>query len=243
MARETTQDTAPRENDTLMFREGVIRAVQSPLGLFTLVILVAEVLLGAIAGTSDQATRATISVGMTVLLVTLVVVVGVVAVFRPEALGAHRGSAKAAGKGSELIPVGIPIGSARASARLRSIVGRWSGEARQQYKGAWVSTAAQVEFREVDGFIRGYFVVDHPEGPQHPTAKMEAVLTFFYDPFIKLDYKNCADAVLQFGCWVAELKAGGEAICGRFVGYGDISQRIIHGEFNCTKSPVVSPAT
>jgi hypothetical protein len=71
-------------------REGIIRAVQTPLGLFALVVLAVEAILGGLAALSDESNRTIIIVGMFVFFGSLIVIVSVLAYFRPEAVGGTR---------------------------------------------------------------------------------------------------------------------------------------------------------
>jgi hypothetical protein len=81
---------APTDNPLGGSRSEVIRTVSTPLGFFALVVLVIEVILGALAATGTGEGR-TITVG--VMLVVIIGLVGIVAYFayhRPEALFGRR---------------------------------------------------------------------------------------------------------------------------------------------------------
>lgn len=72
-------------------RVGIIGAVQTPLGFFTLVVLVVEGILGSLAGTTFSGTeRSTALYGMLAIIGALIIVVACFAVFRPEALSGIR---------------------------------------------------------------------------------------------------------------------------------------------------------
>lgn len=70
-------------------RIGVIGAVQTPLGFFTLVVLVVEGILGSVAAFSGTE-RSTALYGMLAIIGALIIVVAGFAVFRPEALSGIR---------------------------------------------------------------------------------------------------------------------------------------------------------
>jgi hypothetical protein len=72
-------------------RVGIIGAVQTPLGFFTLVVLVVEGILGILLGTTLSGTdRSTALYGMLSIFAALIIVVACFAVFRPEALAGVR---------------------------------------------------------------------------------------------------------------------------------------------------------
>jgi len=71
-------------------RVGIIRAVETPLGFFVLVVLVVEAILGYITSLSSGAERTYLIAGMFALIFALVGVVSFLAYKRPEALSGKR---------------------------------------------------------------------------------------------------------------------------------------------------------
>jgi hypothetical protein len=71
-------------------RIGIIETVQTPLGFFTLTVLVVEVILGLVANFSQGPDRTYLIIGMLVLIFLLVVIVSAFAYFKPEALAGKR---------------------------------------------------------------------------------------------------------------------------------------------------------
>lgn len=71
-------------------RASIIETVQTPLGFFALVVLVVEAIFGIIAAMSEGTDRTYLVVGMLVLIFLLVVMVGAMAVLRPESLRGSR---------------------------------------------------------------------------------------------------------------------------------------------------------
>ncbi len=71
-------------------RVDIIQTVKTPLGFFTLVVLVVEVILGIAANFSQGTDRTYLIVGMLSLIFLLVIIVAGLAVFRPEALSGQR---------------------------------------------------------------------------------------------------------------------------------------------------------
>ncbi|MFC1484644.1 hypothetical protein ACFL5M_02290 [Candidatus Neomarinimicrobiota bacterium] len=71
-------------------RLDVIKTVKTPLGFFTLTVLVVEVILGLSANFSQGADRTYLIIGMLGLIFLLVIIVAGLAIFRPEALRGRR---------------------------------------------------------------------------------------------------------------------------------------------------------
>ena len=86
---EQKQDTP--QSETPSERISIIKAVQTPLGFFVLVVLVVEaILLGIVAGLSEGIDRTITIVGMLLLIGGLVGIVAFLAYNRPEALFGER---------------------------------------------------------------------------------------------------------------------------------------------------------
>lgn len=84
MAKQKLDDKAASQ------RIDIIQGVRTPLGFFVLVVLVVEALLGITAGLSQGPDRTRLINGMLILIFLLVVIVTLLAFFRPEALGGKR---------------------------------------------------------------------------------------------------------------------------------------------------------
>lgn len=82
----TSQTQTRKEPDRIK----IIQTVQSPLGFFTLVVLVVEVILGIMDSLSAGTDRTYLIFGMIGLIFLLVVIVALFAAFRPEALSGKR---------------------------------------------------------------------------------------------------------------------------------------------------------
>ena len=89
----TTQASNNKKSPT---RIDIIQTVKTPLGFFTLVVLIVEGILGVItANLSQGADRTYLILGMLLLIFLLVVIVAIFALFRPEALSGKRPSSEA----------------------------------------------------------------------------------------------------------------------------------------------------
>lgn len=83
-----------KENTSQANRVSIIETVQTPLGFFTLIVLIVEVILGITANFSQGSDRSYLIVSMIALIFTLVIIVAGFAFFRPEALRGKRPVAK-----------------------------------------------------------------------------------------------------------------------------------------------------
>ncbi len=82
---ETTRAKASKGS-----RAEIIRAVGTPLGFFTLIVLAAETIVGAVALATSGEERTQLLLGMLALLLFLIAVVALLAAFRPGSLDATR---------------------------------------------------------------------------------------------------------------------------------------------------------
>ncbi|MCK4488198.1 MAG: hypothetical protein KAU38_15750 [Desulfobacterales bacterium] len=93
-----------RKSNTRSNRLDVIQTVKTPLGFFTLAVLVVEVILGISANFSQGTDRTYLIIGMLGLIFLLVIIVAGLAIFRPEALSGKRPLQDNISK-TELVPV------------------------------------------------------------------------------------------------------------------------------------------
>jgi hypothetical protein len=76
----------PDRKATLTGRAGVIRAVQTPLGFFALVVLAVEAIIGILATSLNPSQKTFLVNGMMILLFIAVLAVALIAYFRPHVL-------------------------------------------------------------------------------------------------------------------------------------------------------------
>ena len=62
------------------------------------------------------------------------------------------------------------------------------------------------------------------------TIKLKFVGGFLYERFIKFDYSNPDESIIQFGNTILDLSADGKTLIGKFVGFGSITNQIVSGE-------------
>jgi hypothetical protein len=60
--------------------------------------------------------------------------------------------------------------------------------------------------------------------------------SFRNDRFLKMDYENTNKYIVQFGSFVFQLNDESNSLIGRFVGYGQVSEKIVYGEARFTKN-------
>jgi hypothetical protein len=79
-----------KRNKDQFHRVEIIETVQTPLGFFTLTVLVVEIILGFVASLSGGLDRTYLIIGMLILIFLLVIIVSILAFFKPEALMGKR---------------------------------------------------------------------------------------------------------------------------------------------------------
>ena len=84
------QLNSKKTTEKLTTRLDLIQTVKTPLGFFTLVVLIVEVIFGVAANFSEGSDRTYLIIGMLLLIFSLIVVVSVFAYLRPEALSGER---------------------------------------------------------------------------------------------------------------------------------------------------------
>lgn len=217
-------EEGPSARGKFDIRERVIHAVQTPLGLFTLVVLVVEAMLGAVAVVSPEPSRPTMFYAMLGFLGLLVLaVVARPSVFRPSP--------------AQTIVLG-PDGKSGSTVagRQRALVGTWVGTLEQDLHGKPITRPLRLVLDEGQGVISGTLSVEHPEGPAKPDVRLKIIAAVIFDSYVKFDYKNVSDLVLQFGSYVAHLDALGTKLTGRFAGYGSINGAVVSGVMTFNKT-------
>jgi len=116
----------------------------------------------------------------------------------------------------------------------RALLGKWRGELIQEYEGKPVAVVIDLEFTAANKKIEGVAEVDDFRAGR-PRDKLKLEGGFRVDRYIKLDYENRDPAVFQFGTFVAKLQPDGKTLKGHFVGYGYVTDRILHGEATLLK--------
>jgi hypothetical protein len=118
--------------------------------------------------------------------------------------------------------------------RINGIVGRWKGEAVQEFKdGTKIPATLEGELdkdKDDNDRVKGKLRYSFEFCNEKITAAFKVSGEFLYDSFLRLDYINVDDFVMQFGAVVLELDSIGSNLKGKFVGYGAISNKIINAD-------------
>jgi hypothetical protein len=108
----------------------------------------------------------------------------------------------------------------------RTVSGTWKGKYDQILRENPVTVDLIIELTvSTRGKITGTATVPYGED----TFVVNIRGGFYSIRFLKMEYENSNDAILQFGSFVFKLSDDAKEIEGHFVGYGHISKKIIGG--------------
>lgn len=110
--------------------------------------------------------------------------------------------------------------------RRSTLTGKWEGLVRQNLKeNDERSFNVQLNIKVKGRRIIGTGVISS-DNMHH----VELEGSFRNDRFLKMDYRNNELGVVQFGSFVFQLSGDSRQLQGLFVGYGHLSESIIHGD-------------
>jgi len=112
--------------------------------------------------------------------------------------------------------------------RVQAIIGDWKGtifdiEGKNKKLYHAKLTISKVKGKK----ILGYFTAENVENGH--TYLFDISGGFYKYNFIKFDYVNKHESVIQFGIWLTQLSSNAEFFTGKYVGYGSMRERIIQG--------------
>jgi hypothetical protein len=111
--------------------------------------------------------------------------------------------------------------------RRKSLVGHWKGKISQPNVGDYdLEMNLNVTKNKVSGLARLGYVED---GKPH-SIPLSLEGGFFYDRFLKVDYKNTDSAKIQFGSITLHVSSTSNSMNGKFSGYGSISEAVVGGD-------------
>lgn len=119
--------------------------------------------------------------------------------------------------------------------RRRVITGTWRGNIEQLLNNQPTSIPLEITFTAKERLIEGLATLTSPI--DHSLIKLRFTGGFHYDRFIKFDYKNEDECVMQFGSSIMDLHADGRTLTGKFVGYGTRTNQIVSGNALLLKAP------
>jgi hypothetical protein len=116
--------------------------------------------------------------------------------------------------------------------RRKKMAGKWKGKV-NQYEKDVITRSIEVE---LDLTIKGKEV--RGTGMVNSEGLHQVSLKGFFrnDRFLKMDYQNDDESVVQFGCFVFGLGDDSKSLTGKFVGYGHVARKIVNGECHFEKS-------
>ncbi len=107
-----------------------------------------------------------------------------------------------------------------------ALSGKWVGSIVQEIEGEKVSMPLTMTFK-----ISGKVVKGKCKFTSFKKEEIELSFSgrFFREQFIRFEYQNVKEKVLQFGGAVLKLSADGSTLSGRYVGYGKDLDSIVSG--------------
>jgi len=110
--------------------------------------------------------------------------------------------------------------------RRKKMAGKWIGRVDQYDKDVITrSFVVELDLSVKGKEVRGTGVVNS-EGLHRVSLKG----FFRNDRFLKMDYHNMDESIVQFGCFVFSLGDDSKTLDGKFVGYGHVANRIVNGQ-------------
>ncbi|MEL6554070.1 MAG: hypothetical protein AAFQ63_11490 [Cyanobacteria bacterium J06621_11] len=123
--------------------------------------------------------------------------------------------------------------------RRAVMTGQWHGTTTPE-SGNYSSIELSVILRAIANrkTIKGEFRVQYPDYENSPAQADEFSFQggFLHDRFLQLDYISKAEGRIQFGSIILELSPSGEALVGRYVGYGAFSKQVVAGRVELKRS-------
>jgi transcriptional regulator with XRE-family HTH domain len=128
--------------------------------------------------------------------------------------------------------------------RKKAIVGRWKGEAVQEFKdGTRIPAKVEGELEMIrkdakdveDEIVCGRLKYSFEYSEEKITDSIDLYGRFRYSSFLRLNYENCDDFVKQFGAAILELDSTGSNLNGKFVGYGSRTEELFKADVHLKK--------
>jgi hypothetical protein len=125
-------------------------------------------------------------------------------------------------------------GMRKIEGRRNAIVGTWDGEIAQEVDGKLVSMKLGITFTAGKKVIEGTGKFINPVTNLLTELKFNG--GFYHEQFVKLDFTNTDDIIVQFGCSILQLSSVGRTMQGRYVAYGSFTNLIVSGEVNLRRT-------
>ena len=118
-------------------------------------------------------------------------------------------------------------GLGKITGRRKALLGTWKGSILQDADSEWGKMNIDMTFISNGKIVEGNCTLIYPVDNQ--VIKLKFTGGFYHERFIKFDYTNPDESVVQFGSAVMILDSNGKTLEGRYVGYGSITNRIVSG--------------
>ena len=112
--------------------------------------------------------------------------------------------------------------------RKKAIIGTWVGAITQTIDNIPTSLNLEIVFTANKKIVKGDASIISPTTGK--SIKLKFVGGFLFERFIKFEYKNPDESIIQFGNAILDLSADGKTLIGEFVGFGSITNQIVSGE-------------
>jgi len=112
--------------------------------------------------------------------------------------------------------------------RRKAVIGTWSGSIVQEIDSNVVSFNLEITFSAGKKIVQGDASFISPTNNQ--LTKLKFIGGFLHERFIKFEYKNPDESIIQFGSSILDLSSDGKTLNGKFIGYGSATNRIVNGE-------------
>jgi hypothetical protein len=123
--------------------------------------------------------------------------------------------------------------------RARAVNGKWKGVVKQ-YPGVLFPGGMEypinADFTIENDNIGGHFMIDLPLTDETRRIEFEVRGGFHHGTFVQFNYSARDIGAIQFGSVVTRLSADGRRMCGKFVGYGAVSEEIVSGSVELAKT-------
>jgi hypothetical protein len=112
--------------------------------------------------------------------------------------------------------------------RRKAIIGTWVGSISQTIDNIPTSYNLEITFTADKKIVKGDASFISPSTGK--TIKLKFIGGFLYERFIKFDYHNPDELIIQFGNAILDLSSDGKTLIGKFVGFGSNTNKIVTGE-------------
>jgi hypothetical protein len=117
--------------------------------------------------------------------------------------------------------------------RRKAVIGIWDGTISQETVGTPMLINIRMQFTAGGRKVKGNCQLTSPVNNRY--MKLDFIGGFYHADFMKFDYLNHDNSVVQFGSAVLFLSPDGRNLTGRFAGYGSTTNSIVSGEVDLNK--------